>query len=81
MKVQVVAFASAAEMLGTGPLEVEIAAGSTVHGLLETLTRLHPDLGKLRDRLAVAVDGELVATTRELADGSEIALLPPVSGG
>ena len=33
------------------------------------------------DRLRVAVNGEFAAWNRRLADGDEIAFLPPVSGG
>jgi molybdopterin synthase sulfur carrier subunit len=33
------------------------------------------------DRLRVAINGEFAAWDRALADGDEIAFLPPVSGG
>ena len=33
------------------------------------------------DRLALAIDGELVGSDAILHDGAEVALLPPVSGG
>lgn len=33
------------------------------------------------DRLRVAVDGEFAAWTDRLRDGSEVAFIPPVSGG
>ena len=33
------------------------------------------------ERLRVAVNGEFAAWNRPLADGDEIAFLPPVSGG
>jgi sulfur-carrier protein len=34
-----------------------------------------------RDRVRVAVDGEFVAWDATIADGAEIAFIPPVSGG
>lgn len=81
MKVRVVAFASAAEALaGTGD-EVVLADAATVYELLDELVRRRPAFAPLRERLAVAVDGELVAADAPLADGCEVALLPPVSGG
>jgi len=40
-----------------------------------------PGWGEWRERLAVAVDGELTTADAVLADGCEVALLPPVSGG
>lgn len=49
------------------------------------LSALDPDLARaLRgDRIRIAVNGELVADRSNLilADGDEIAFLPPVSGG
>jgi molybdopterin synthase sulfur carrier subunit len=33
------------------------------------------------DKLRVAINGEFAAWNRSLADGDEIAFLPPVSGG
>jgi len=33
------------------------------------------------ERLRVAINGEFAAWDRQLADGDEIAFLPPVSGG
>ncbi|MGH9380462.1 MAG: MoaD/ThiS family protein [Thermoanaerobaculia bacterium] len=81
MKVRVVAFASAAEVLAGTAEEVELADAATVESLLDELTRRRPTLGPLRARLAVALDGELVSPHAPLADGCEVALLPPVSGG
>ncbi len=45
------------------------------------LGHLHPDLEPLWPRLAIAIDGELARPDESLADGVEVALLPPVSGG
>lgn len=81
MKVHVVAFASAAEILADTAGEVELADAATVEMLLDELTRRRPTLGPLRGRLAVAVDGELATADAPLTDGCEVALLPPVSGG
>jgi len=81
MRFRVVAFASAADAIGSGDLTVELAAGSTVSDLREHLESRFPKLARHWPRLAVAVDGELVQPATELADGVEVALLPPVSGG
>ena len=51
--------------------------GNTVKDLITML-----DLGAWLDMgLSVAVNGERCAPDRTLADGDEVALLPPVSGG
>lgn len=81
VRIDLVAFASAADALGTGELEVELPAGSTVEDLRRHLEERFPELARHWPRLAVAVDGELAAADAELPSGAEVALLPPVSGG
>lgn len=81
MRLRLLAFASASDALGGVERAFELAAGSRVDDLKRELLRLHPELAALMPRLAVAVDGEIVSSERELADGAEVALLPPVSGG
>jgi MoaE-MoaD fusion protein len=81
MRIRVVAFATAAEALGGGEREVDLAAGATVGDLRSTLEGAHPALVPLWPRLAVAVDGRLAPPEAPLAEGAEVALLPPVSGG
>lgn len=82
MKIRLLAFASAADALGTGEMELELPAGSLVADLRARLERDHPALAPIWPRLAVAVDGRVVASSREpIPEGAEVALLPPVSGG
>lgn len=81
MRIRVLAFASASDALGAGELPLELPAGSTVADLRSLLEERRPELAGLWSRLAVAVDGKVVAAGAELSDGSEVALLPPVSGG
>ena len=81
MHFRIVAFASAADALGSGELSVEMPTGSTLADLKEHLESQFPDLARHWPRLAVAVDGELAPAETELRPGVEVALLPPVSGG
>lgn len=81
MKVRVLAFATASDFLGRAPLEVELADGARLSDLRRRLETDKPGLAALWPRLAVAVGGQLVQDDRPLADGIEVALLPPVSGG
>jgi len=81
VKIRVLAFASAADALGAAEREIDLPAGATVAALGELLCREHPGLARLWPRLALAVDGEVRQADLPLADGSEVALLPPVSGG
>lgn len=81
MRVRVVAFASAAEALGSSALDVEMADGSRLGDLKRRLEADRPGLGELWPRWAIAVGGQLAEAEVALADGVEVALLPPVSGG
>ena len=81
MRIRLLAFASAAEALGTPETELELPDASRMAELRAHLERRHPDLGSLWDRLAIAVDGQIVGDNHPLSEGCEVALLPPVSGG
>lgn len=81
MHFRVVAFASAADAIGSGELSVEMPAGSTLADLQDHLESRFPELARHWPRLAVAVNGELARAETELSPGVEVALLPPVSGG
>jgi len=81
MRVRVVAFATAAQALGSSATEIELPASATAGDLLAHLESAHPSLRERRGALALAVDGELARPDAPLAPGCEVALLPPVSGG
>jgi molybdopterin synthase catalytic subunit len=81
MKIRLLAFATAADVLGRDETEIELPEGSRVSDLRARLDREHPSLSPLWPRLAVAVDGRVVTPEEPIPDGAEVALLPPVSGG
>jgi molybdopterin synthase catalytic subunit len=81
MKIRLLAFATAGDVLGATELEMELPDGSRVADLRARLDRDHPGLAPLWPRLAVAVDGQIAGPEALLTDGVEVALLPPVSGG
>lgn len=81
MRLRLLAFASAADAVGGAAQELELPAGATVGHLKAELARRHPALQPLLPRLAVAVDGAVAGDLEPLAEGCEVALLPPVSGG
>jgi molybdopterin converting factor small subunit len=81
MRLRILAFASASDALGAAESVFELAPGSSVDDLKRALLARYPALAALLPRLAVAVDGEIAGGGRELSDGAEVALLPPVSGG
>ena len=81
MKIQLLAFASATDALGTKKLALTLPEGTTVGELEARLCGEHPPLRTLWPRLAVAVNNEVADRYKILQEGDEVALLPPVSGG
>jgi molybdopterin synthase catalytic subunit/molybdopterin converting factor small subunit len=81
MKIKVLAFATAREAIGASEIEIELADGSDLADLASRLKSEFPALEPIWTRLAVAVDGEMVSSPVTIREGSEVALLPPVSGG
>lgn len=79
MKIQIHYFAVLREQAGCSSESWESSARSTEE-LWTEIARHH---GFLLDRsgLSVAVDEAIVAWDHPLVDGSEVAFLPPVSGG
>lgn len=80
MNVRVRLFASAREAAGVGHLLLELPDGATVRDAIAAVTREHPLVGEIR-QLIVAKDRDYVTADTRLEDGSEVALIPPVSGG
>jgi molybdopterin synthase catalytic subunit len=81
MKIRLLAFASASDALGAAESEIELPDGADVARLRAELEARHPEIGPLWGRIAVAVDGEIAGPETALSEGTEVALLPPVSGG
>ena len=81
MRVTLLAFGILRDHLGssTGPLD--LPTGSTVRDLVDRCRALVPGSAAAWSSIAVAVNQEYVPVTHRLAEGDEVALLPPVSGG
>ena len=79
MNVRVLLFGSVREALGVKDLDVELDAGSTVADLRALLAERHELFS--RTKLLAAVNRETVEEDAALAEGDEVAFLPPVSGG
>jgi len=80
MNVRVRLFASAREAAGVGHLLLDLPAGATVRDAIAAVTKEHPLVGEIR-QMVIARDREYVTLDAPLADGNELALIPPVSGG
>ncbi len=81
MKIRVLLFATLKQRAGWSQQVFEVPAGTTVEHLLQTLNTEHPQLRILQISVYVAVNEEYADIHRELQEGDEIALFPPVSGG
>ncbi len=69
-------FAGLRELAGTGSRDLELPDGSSVDDVWSAL-----GLGDEPPGLLYAVNKKYAETSQALADGDEVALIPPVSGG
>lgn len=76
MQIRVRLFAGLREQARSGVRELELPAGSRLGDVWPAL-----DLGGEPEGLLYAVNQEYAGGDRRLADGDEVALIPPVSGG
>jgi molybdopterin synthase catalytic subunit len=81
MRVTVRLFGAAREAAGAKELHVQLPDGARAGALRALLREKHSALAALDARLRIAVNRELAADDAPLADGDEVAFLPPVSGG
>ena len=81
MRIRVLYFAVFRERIGVDDESIELADGATVRDALGVLEARYAPIAKLRGKYRVAVEHELVDDTHVLADGAELALIPPVAGG
>ena len=74
-------FAVLRERFGRDSERVELGEPATVADLLAWVRERQPSFPPLERRVQVAVNRQVVPSTQALADGDEVALIPPVSGG
>jgi molybdopterin converting factor subunit 1 len=79
MRVKVLFFALYREQTGLEATQLELPTGTTIQQARQQLQTLYPRLS-LAGGVA-AVNQQFAQPSRELQDGDELALLPPVSGG
>ena len=81
MQLSVRIFARARDLVGKSEVGVELPAGATVADLRHRLSVDYPALKSLLENSALAVNDEFADDSSLLPPSSEVALLPPVSGG
>jgi molybdopterin synthase catalytic subunit len=80
MRVLVRLFASYREAAGVGRIELELPPGARVKDAIFKIVKDHPLIAEGR-QVVIARNREYVTPDEPLADGDEVALIPPVSGG
>jgi molybdopterin synthase catalytic subunit len=81
MNIRVLYFAVFREKLGREADALALAPGARVRDAIAVLAARHEPIARLRGRFRVAVNQDFATDDRELADGDELALIPPVAGG
>lgn len=81
LRVRIRLFAVQRELAGTREVLVELPAAATVEDAWAALVGMHPVLAPGRASVRFAVNGEWAGPEAPLADGDEVAMIPPVSGG
>lgn len=81
MRVRVLAFARVRELLGSGAHDLELPEGSTAKEAWSAMVQRAAGLEALAMSTRIARNGRVVSASERLADGDELALLPPAGGG
>jgi len=81
MSVKILFFATLRDRAGTKSLDIEIPEGTTVQGLKDQIARDYPNLKQSMEAVLISINREYAFDEGIVADGSEVAMFPPVSGG
>jgi len=79
--VRVLFFGSARDVIGSEGADLRLADGCTAGQAFDQLFLVHPALRRFGKSLLLAVNEEYAELNRELREGDELAVFPPVSGG
>lgn len=79
--VRVLFFGGARDAVGCDEIDFKIQSPANAAGAREQLLASYPALARFGKSLLLAVNQEYAEPTREIRDGDELAVFPPVSGG
>ncbi|HSL98119.1 MAG TPA: MoaD family protein [Candidatus Deferrimicrobiaceae bacterium] len=74
-------FAMQRELVGAREVTLQPPAGGSVEDVWAALVERYPELAPGRPSVRFARNGAYVDATEPVADGDEVAVIPPVSGG
>ncbi len=80
MKINLIAYGIAKDILQSKQLEFELRPGDTISALKQNLFQHYPEFSKLKS-LAFAVGEDYQEDTYGLHENDEVVIIPPVSGG
>jgi len=81
MRVTVRLFARLRDLCGAAELARDVPAGATVGSVWQALAAEFPDLAPYGRSISAARNADYARMNDPVADGDEVAFLPPVSGG
>jgi molybdopterin synthase catalytic subunit len=81
VKVRVLFFGAARDVVDQNPLEISLAAPATVASAFQSLVAKFSDLERFGRSLLFAVNQEYATPDTVLKENDELAVFPPVSGG
>lgn len=81
LRIRVRLFAMQRELAGTRQVELELPDGSTIEDAWAALIERFPILAPGRPAVRFARNADYAHADTRLADGDEVAMIPPVSGG
>jgi molybdopterin converting factor small subunit len=81
MKVRVKLFAAAKEIAGSDEIVVEVSEESTIADVRQAVVEATPAISKIMPHSLWAIGTEYTSPDSRVAEDSDIAMIPPVSGG
>jgi molybdopterin converting factor subunit 1 len=81
MRIRVQLFAVASQLAGCRELQLELPDGGTVADVRRSLAEAVPALSPIMSQMLFAVDRQYAHDHAVISAMSEIACIPPVSGG
>jgi molybdopterin converting factor subunit 1 len=81
MRVRVLFFGVLKDLTGRAEDQLQVPEGSRLSGIFDHYAALFPKLREMAASIVVARNHEFASPSTAVAEGDEVAFLPPVSGG
>ncbi len=81
MRVTIRLFARLRDLAGVADLTCDVPPGARVSDVWRSLAERHPGVAPYASSVSAAVNADFARMDAPVAEGDEVAFLPPVSGG